>query len=743
MRKSLLSFIFAIATCSILVAQVPNHRICGTMENLQRLIQEDPAMAVRMQQIENQTAAYVTLHPQTAGNTIQSIVTIPVVFHVVYANASQNISDAQCQAQLNQLNLDFAKLNTDAGTVPAPFAAIAANTQIQFCMAVRDPSGNATTGIIHKSTTSSSFSTNDNIKHASTGGDDAWPAASYLNIWSGNLGGGLLGYAQFPGGTAATDGVVFLYSSIGSMLQPGTASPYNLGRTATHEIGHWLNLRHIWGDSNCGNDLVGDTPIQQTSNYGCPSYPHTTCSNGSSGDMFMNYMDYTDDGCMNMFSAGQTTRMQALFGTSGSRVSILSSMGCVPPIGCGVPVAQPTTVITTSSATINWTAIPGATYNILYQVSGSGSWIPATSSTNSLTLTGLTSTTLYEWEVQAVCTSGQSAFTAASTFTTATPVCGIPSGLTAGSITGTGTVLSWGSVPGAINYILQWKPTSATTWTTVSDLISTSYTLTGLNACTSYQFQVKDSCAYGKSAFSNSFSFTTTGCTITYCTSKGSSTSYEYINKVVLGTISNTSGNNNGYRDFTSFSTNIAGGGSNVITLSPGFSGSSYREYWNVWIDYNHNGSFADAGEKVATGNSTGSLSLSFIVPAGALNGVARMRIQMQYNSAPTSSCSSFTYGEVEDYTVNVVGNLQRSPAATLNLFAADVFLLYPNPARDEVAIAFNASTNEKAAIRIFDMLGKTILSEEVVAVESGKNDFRINLSETAKKKAAAKRSLS
>src|SRR5205085_7351896 len=142
------------------------------------------------------------------------------------------------------------------------------------------------------------------VKYTANGGHDAWNRDQYLNIWVCDLS-GKIGYAQFPGGPAATDGVVIDYQAFGTL---GTASiPFHLGRTATHEIGHWLNLRHIWGDANCGDDLVADTPTQQTDNGGCPSFPHVTCSNGPNGDMFMNYMDYVNDNCMNMFTAGQST----------------------------------------------------------------------------------------------------------------------------------------------------------------------------------------------------------------------------------------------------------------------------------------------------------------------------------------------------------------------------------------------------------------------------------------------------
>ena len=169
------------------------------------------------------------------------------------------------------------------------------------------------------------------MKKVSTGGLDAWNASKYLNLWVCNLSGGVLGYAQFPGGAAATDGVVILTTAFGK--GGSAASPFNLGRTATHEVGHWLNLRHIWGDANCGNDLVSDTPTQQTSNYGCPSFPHVTCSNGSNGDMFMNYMDYVDDRCMYMFSTGQSTRMNALFASGGARVGLVTSDGGTAPGG--------------------------------------------------------------------------------------------------------------------------------------------------------------------------------------------------------------------------------------------------------------------------------------------------------------------------------------------------------------------------------------------------------------------------
>ncbi|HRD58718.1 MAG TPA: M43 family zinc metalloprotease [Ferruginibacter sp.] len=326
---------------------------------MQKQIEADPATTSRMQQIEDFTSQYIA---NRGRNTTEAVKTIPVVFHIIYNTAAQNISDARILGQLDVLNKDFAKLNADIGLVPSVFAPLTANTEIQFCLAQRDPTGLATTGIIRKSTTVTQFVyPTNNMKFTATGGSDAWPRDQYLNIWVCQMSGGILGFAQFPGGAANTDGVVLLTGSVGSVSSPGTTAPYHLGRTATHEVGHWLNLRHIWGDAFCGNDFVDDTPTQQQDNFGCPSFPHVTCSNGPNGDMFMNYMDYTNDACMYMFTLGQSVRMNALFATGGFREALLSSQGCLQPSGfnfnpttpgavtCGVTAAPSVSLGTTSN----------------------------------------------------------------------------------------------------------------------------------------------------------------------------------------------------------------------------------------------------------------------------------------------------------------------------------------------------------------------------------------------------------
>ncbi|MEY4594116.1 MAG: hypothetical protein RIQ47_526 [Bacteroidota bacterium] len=493
MKKSLLALGIALLSLFSFGPQAFANRNCGTMDHLNQQLQADPTLQQKMQDIENQTSAYVAQQISKNGNRTAAVITIPVVFHVIYNTTAQNISDALCLAQLNQLNLDFAKLNSDASSIPSIFTGVAANTNIQFCMAQRDPSGNPTTGIQRRQTTVTSFSTNNAMKFFANGGLDAWPASSYLNVWVCNMGGGILGYAQFPGGSASTDGVVLLYNSVGSVQTPGSGAPYNLGRTGTHEVGHWLNLRHIWGDASCGDDLVNDTPVHNTSNSGCPAYPHYSTCSGSPVEMTMNYMDYTYDACMYMFTTGQSTRMNALFASGGARASFLNSLGCVPPSGCGTPSNLTATNISGTGVTLNWSAAANATsYNVQYCVTGTTNCVSTTSTGNSITLSGLTGGTSYTYSIQAVCSSGTST-TVTGTFATLATSCGDATNLTVGSITSTTAALSWTAVGGALSYNIQYKTSTATTWTTVTSTTS-SRSLTGLSPSTTYNWRVQAVC---------------------------------------------------------------------------------------------------------------------------------------------------------------------------------------------------------------------------------------------------------
>ena len=304
-------------------------RKCGTMDVHRRLLSTSPEYAAARSRIETESQLML----RSARDMLRAgVKRIPVVVHVVFNTAAQNVSDAQVQSQIDVLNRDFRKANTDVGAVPAPFKPLVADAEVEFFLTTQAPDGSPHSGITRTSTTVTSFSDDDRVKSTATGGTDAWPADRYLNLWVCPLGGGLLGYAQFPGGAAATDGVVINYTAFGTT---GTATaPFHLGRTATHEVGHYLNLFHIWGDdgTGCGgSDEVADTPNQAGPNVGAPAFPHVSCGNAPNGDLFVNYMDYVDDPAMVMFTTGQATRMQACL--AGPRASLSTGAGILSHSG--------------------------------------------------------------------------------------------------------------------------------------------------------------------------------------------------------------------------------------------------------------------------------------------------------------------------------------------------------------------------------------------------------------------------
>lgn len=285
-------------------------RLCVSYDVLQRQLKEDPSIQQRMDEIEAFTNRFIS-RGEMSQNTLlpDGTLQIPVVVNVLYRTAAENISLAQIQSQIDVLNEDFAATNADYNSTSTYNSVKAGDTRIRFVL----------DQVIRKQTNKTSWSTNDAVKKTNRGGLNPTSPTTKLNLWVCNLGGGILGYAQFPGGSSATDGVVCDNNAFGRV---GTAAaPFNKGRTATHEVGHWLNLRHIWGDATCGNDQVGDTPLHNTANYGCPAAGHRSTCSGTPVEMTMNYMDYTDDACMYMFSAGQKSRMQATYAVGGPRAS--------------------------------------------------------------------------------------------------------------------------------------------------------------------------------------------------------------------------------------------------------------------------------------------------------------------------------------------------------------------------------------------------------------------------------------
>ena len=271
-------------------------RRCGTMAAHMRLLETYAPFRGRQARLELATARRRAL-----AAALPKLVTVDVVVNVVYRTEAQNVKDAQVKGQLDVLNRDFAATNPDRTKVPAAWKGLATDSRLRFKLAK----------ITRTETTRASFDTDDSVKRAASGGIAPFEPAGHLNLWVCALAGGILGYAQFPGGPAATDGVVVDYRAFGTS---GTAeAPFDLGRTATHEVGHYFNLRHIWADTeDCsGSDFVPDTPNAAGPNYGTPSYPSVSCGNGPHGDMFMNYMDYVDDAAMVLFTAQQVARMRA------------------------------------------------------------------------------------------------------------------------------------------------------------------------------------------------------------------------------------------------------------------------------------------------------------------------------------------------------------------------------------------------------------------------------------------------
>ncbi|MEP7279652.1 MAG: M43 family zinc metalloprotease [Bacteroidota bacterium] len=325
---------------------------CGTMQNLEIQWQANPQLK---KQFDEETVRFnkalragsyrlPAARQQANGN--RAYITVPVVFHIVVNNQSL-ISDGQIQAQLDTLNKDFAGLNGDTAEIPSWFKPYFGQSGIQFCLAQQTPSGDPSNGIERTTTTLTSFLDTDNgVKHAASGGADIWDPSSYLNIWVCPLSNAILGYASYPGtGNDNEQGVVIEYNS----LPGGALSTYNQGKTLTHETGHYFNLYHIWGDDNgacTGTDYIDDTPNQANSSSTCSSGIVTdNCTVSGNGIMYQNYMDYTYDNCLVMFTVQQVARMESAL--VAYRSSLLTSSGCQPAVSYNLDaqlksVSQPT-----------------------------------------------------------------------------------------------------------------------------------------------------------------------------------------------------------------------------------------------------------------------------------------------------------------------------------------------------------------------------------------------------------------
>lgn len=693
--KNWILFLFMLTTASFsLQAQ---HRSCGSHDIHNMMMQTNPEYAAKRAAIEEHTERYKTNPAKHRG-----VITIPVVVHVVYKTDKENISDAQILSQIEVLNKDFRKLNTDLNNTPAAFINSAADIEVQFCLAQVDPNGNPTTGIVRVPTTVGPFVGNDAVKFTAQGGDNAWDRNKYLNVWVCNIM-GYLGYSSFPGSPAELDGVVCYYGAFGT--GGVTLPPYHLGRTMTHEIGHWMNLVHIWGDDGTGclgSDYVDDTPNQAGYNFSCPTFPKISCNNGPDGDMFVNYMDYCNDQCLLMFTEGQKTRMRSVFAPGGARWNILSSNGCNNN-SCGLPDSLYATNVTHTNATIGWKPVPDAVnYMLQYKAETDTAWTTSFQTANTFQFTNLTPLTTYNFRVLTQCNSGNSIFTNPHTFsTTAVPLpCNNPDSLYANVLSPFSAQIGWRSAPYALNYIVRYKAYSNINW--IEDTVSTlNISIADLIPTTNYEFQVQTQCANGISIWSNLFSFNTPAVPIPCSNSfepnnKRSSTSPLIAVNTTIGTMIAT-GNDKDYFRITTTSAQPK----LRVTMS------------NLPADYdirllNTNGNqigISENGgtqtEEIVFNGTNGATYFIFVYPSSNL----------QFSSSTcyhlTTSTSANNYRVNETYPTTGKGNLSNDDRITIT---------------EDLKVMYDAELNDPVQINLLSIQGQRLNGFSVIATSEGKN---------------------
>ncbi len=454
MKNAIVSLVCMVSI--YLTNNVQAQRNCGTPAYEEILENRYPSYRIRQQQIEDLTL----LREKNPLDLTRHTIKIPVVIHVIYHREVENISDEQILSQLEVLNEDYRRFNKDAIKTPGRFRKLAADTGIEFVLANLDPQGNPTTGITRTYTSNTIFAAFENeMKYNASGGIDAWPTHQYLNIWICPLGMGVLGYAQFPGGPIDTDGVVIDYKHFGTL---GTVKPpFHLGRTTTHEVGHYLNLRHIWGDGPCDfDDAVDDTPLADGPSQGCPGESYSCGSH----NMPQNYMDYTDDACMNLFTRGQAYRMRALFSPGGARESLLFSPAYIneeeesPTISLFPPSNLKIEQIQHHSAILTWDQIQDIlSYDVRYRPTGHSRWKQKAFSQPYVKLVDLPACTSFEVQIASINDQEKSNYSDLQHFKTTGCFSEIPTRLIATHISSSQATLTWNKVLNADSYLIQYR----------------------------------------------------------------------------------------------------------------------------------------------------------------------------------------------------------------------------------------------------------------------------------------------
>lgn len=614
---------------------------------------------------------------QNNNNSNMVVVNIPLVVHVLHngepIGTGANISDAQVLSQVTVMNEDFRMM---AGT-PGQSTAGGVDVEVNFVMAQQTPNGCPTTGINRVNICQ------DGTNQAAVNtwkAQTIWDRDLYMNMWSSKYVGdlaGILGFAQFPGGPASTDGVSAGHTYFGSS-DYGTfplSAPYDKGRTMTHEVGHYLGLYHTFqGGCNGAGDEVADTPAVATSNFGCPAGTDS-CPSDTGVDMIENYMDYTDDSCMNTYTAGQKARVVGVL--AGLRSGLTTSNGATPPasvatdveiavestnVSCGTEL-NPAVIIT------NWGTAILTTATIAYDIDNG-------TSTN------------YTW-------SGALAYGESEIVT-------LPS-----MTSSTG------------DHDINVSVSTAGDARACNDTDSNCFTLTAAaGPCASV----------GNS--SDTYLTSTTG--------------------VTFNTIINLNNNpghpndaDNGYSDFTAMSTDVIRETSHALTVNVNTDGN-YFVSTKVWIDWNQNCNFNDAGEEydlgeslnVDHGPSSGS-PFAITIPAGATVGTTVMRVITKWagNSGGANApvaCDNTHDGETEDYTLNVLA------ALSVDEFGLSGISVYPNPTNAILNIKGLETTLK--SVEVYSVTGKRVITAttnletiNVSAIANGVYFLKLNTADASK----------
>lgn len=506
----------------------------------------------------------------------------------------------------------------------------------------------------------------------------------------------------------------YAYSNISSTYKSVPTYSWTV-EVMTHEMGHNLGSNHThW----CG---WPGGPIDN-----CYT-PEGGCSAGhppQNGGTIMSYCHLTTYGIN--FSNGFGPLPGDKIRSEVSGATCLGS--CGGGGGCTAPSGLNITNIGQTTATGNWNAVSGAlSYKFEYKASSSGTWIVASTTSTSYNMTGLSPATTYNTRVKTVCSSGESSYSGTVDFTTAGGTCPTPTNLAASNITETSATVTWSAASGALSYNFQYKLSSSNSWYQVN-VPGTGVNMTGMTPGTNYDVRVQSVCSGGTSAFTAVLTFKTLSGS-GYCVSKGNNAKYEWVKRVKLGTIDRSSASDNGYYDGTALVTDVNKGSSYTLNYQAGTTGSSGNLYWRVWIDFNNNKSFNDAGELLFSKktSSTSLLSANITIPAGAATAKVRMRVAVKYGGY-SSSCQTFPYGEVEDYSINIkaAGSLE-GPVEEFSSVLEDL-QVSPNPFEQTLRLSFFSPIEQNVALDIVDAYGRKAL-EQKLQVTAGSNALSLQTS--------------